>query len=308
MEHLIRFQVFTTTAAFSSFLLENRLVWIQAILPDLQIVRVRIDTGTSTIKPHHVVTLACLLEEYRLANIKIVFELTECIVYRYLESIGFLSQWGQVGTAEASFDFPNDSNSFVLWRVTRERMNDYVYRAYEHYKAKIFYDKDLTGLFTFLSEVFNNVFDHAFSDDATERIAFAMIQYYPGRGQLIFAVADFGIGIPKSVNQYLSRKNLPTVSPKEALQKALQLHFTSHSRKHNQGRGLDTLRTGVEALKGQFTIQTSHLLYHVSREGKVFLHPLPDIDFPGTTVQIRLFKESLPAEDAEIIEDDVAFL
>ncbi|WP_223653381.1 hypothetical protein [Hymenobacter psoromatis] len=308
MEHLICFQVFTTTAALSAFLLENRLVWIQAVLPDLQIVRVRIDTGASTIKPHHVVTLACLLEEYRLADIEIVFELTDCIVCRYLESIGFLSQWGQVGTTGASFTFPNDLNSFVLWRVTRERMNDYVYSAYTHYKVNAFYSKDLTGLFTFLSEVFNNVFDHAFSDDATERVAFAMIQYYPSRERLIFAVADFGMGIPKSVNRYLSSKDLPTVSPTEALQKALQLHFTAHSRKHNQGRGLDTLRTGVEALKGQFTILTSHLLYNVSRKGTVFFQPLPDIDFPGTTVQIRLFKDSLPDEDAEIIEDDVAFL
>lgn len=308
MEHLIRFRVFSTTAELSAFLLENRFVRVQTELPDLRLVKVRIDTGSSTVKPHHVVTLACLLEEYNLSNIKIAFELTDCIACHYLESIGFLSQWSQPVTEPAGLIFPNDLNTFVLWRVTPEKMVEYIYGAHDYYKATTFINKDLSGIITFLGELFNNVFDHAFSDAATERVAFVMMQYYPSRGRLIFAVADFGMGIPAAVNRYLKKVDSPMVSPKEALEKALKLHFTSHSRKHNQGRGLDTLRTGVEALRGQLTILTSYLLYNVGRNGTEYYQLLPDINFPGTTVQIRLFKDSLADEESEVVEDDVVFL
>lgn len=307
MEHTITFLIFTTNVELSAFLLENRLVKVQSCLPTLSSVRVGIDTSNATIKPHHVVTLACLLEEYKIAGIPITFNVAACVAGRYLASIGFFAQWERDPSEHTGFVFPADHTSFALWRVEQERMNEYVYGAYDHYKAAFFAQKDLSGLITFLSEIFNNVFDHAFSDTATERIAFAMMQYYPSRGRLFFAVADFGMGIPAAVNRYLRSVNQPVVSPQETLQKALKLHFTSHSRKHNQGRGLDTLRTGVEALKGNLTILTSHLIYNVSRDGKEFYQPLPAIDFPGTTVQIRLFQDSLPDEETEIIEDDVAF-
>ncbi len=68
----------------------------------------------------------------------------------------------------------------------------------------------------YLSELFN-VFDHAFPDTSTERIAFAMMQYYPSRGRLLFAVADFGMGIPAAVNRYLRSINEPAVSAQETL-------------------------------------------------------------------------------------------
>lgn len=306
MEHVIYFQVFTTTAAFASFLLDNRLVKVRASKPELTLLRVNL-ANEQTVKPHHVVTLACLLEEYWLAGIVIRFEASDSVVYAYLRDISFLKQWdASTRATPEGFALPTDSTSFVFWKVEPESMADYAESAYRHYKAHFFQGKELSVLPTYLAEIFNNIFDHAFAAEATERIAYCMLQYYPATERLFIAVADFGMGIPNSVNRYLKSQNQQPLSPVEALKQSLQLHFSAKSRPHNRGRGLNTLSTGLAALGGTLTIQTSHALYHIDSAGNTYPRALTGENFPGTTIAIRLLHERLPAEESDIVDDEAS--
>ena len=185
-------------------------------------------------------------------------------------------------------------------------MTTYARSAYQHFKGHFFQDKSFEFLPIYLGEMLNNVFDHAFAGAATERVAFAMLQYYPEGKRLFVTVSDFGMGIAKTVNRFLTRQGQEPVTATEALEKALEFRFTSQSKPHNQGRGLDTLRTGIRELNGMLTIQTSRAIYHVSREGKVFNHPLADVDYPGTTVSLRIYYEGMPAEETDVLEGDAA--
>lgn len=306
MEHTILFQAFTTSSELASFLLNNRLVKVQAANAALSSLRVEL-TSEQTVKPHHVVTLACLLEEYWLAGIPIYFEGSNSVVYSYLESIGFLNQWPQAPRPTPStFTVSPGSTSFAFWKVEQETMAAYAESAYRHYNASFFQHKDLAVLPTYLAEIFNNVADHAFAQGAAERIAYCMLQYYPSTRRLFIAVADFGMGIPNSVNRYLKSQGQEQLLPVEALRQALQLHFSARSRPHNRGRGLDTLRTGLAGLGGTLTIQTSQAIYHIDSAGNPYPRALAGENFPGTTVAIRLFYDNLPPEEADVLEDEAS--
>ncbi|MGI4834957.1 MAG: hypothetical protein ACRYFK_16005 [Janthinobacterium lividum] len=204
-EHTIHFQALITSYELSDFLLSNRLQRVEAMHPLLRGVRVVIG-GTNTVKPHHVTTLACLLDEYHRAGIPIHFEEENVVVFPYLRTIGFFAQWDTPGNdAEIStFQVATDSTSFILWRAEPAAMNAYVQSAYQHYSASFFREKNLTFLTTYLAELFNNVFDHAFTAIISNRVAFGMVQYYPSRRRLFIAVSDFGLGIPKTINHFLT--------------------------------------------------------------------------------------------------------
>jgi hypothetical protein len=303
-EHHILFQAFYNSDDLANFLLTNRFERVRALMPSMHRVLVIIG-GTRTVKPHHVTTLACLLEEYRLGGVIIRFESVNRVVYQYLESIRFLARWTAVDSTPSHL-LPSDPTAFTLWKVDQESMTAYARSAYQHFKAHFFQDKSFDFLPIYLGEMLNNVFDHAFAGAATERVAFAMLQYYPAGKRLFVTVSDFGMGIAKTVNRFLVAQGQEPVTATEALEKALVFRFTSQSKPHNQGRGLDTLRTGIRELNGMLTIQTSRAIYHVSREGKVFNHALADVDYPGTTVSLRIFYDDIPNEETDILEDDTA--
>jgi|GEM_PF-7049249 len=304
IEHCIHFQAFLTSAELSSFLLNNRLDWVRGPLPQLAHVRVIVE-GSTTAKPHHITTLACLLEEYRQAGITISFEDGGSIVYPYLEEIGFFTRWepGYTFSTE-SLLLPADSRPFVLWQVQRETLDAYILSAHQHYASHFFRGKDLSFLATYLAELFNNVLDHAFAGEATERIAFAFLQYYPSRGRLFISVSDFGTGIPTSVNRFLQSQGENPVTPAEAVKWALKLHSSAKSKPHNRGWGLHTVSTGIALLRGQLVIQTSQAVYAVVQSGQQKLSRLPATPFPGTTVSMTMFYDELADAETSVTDED----
>jgi hypothetical protein len=305
-EYCIHFQAFLTSPELSEFLLSNRFERVKGMMPSLTQVRVIIQ-GDTTAKPHHVTSLACLLEEYKQGGAAILFEDGGSAVYRYLEQIGFFARW-QPGY---SFDMesllvPVGSTSFVLWQVNRETLDTYANSAYQHYYNSFFQGKDLSSLTTYLAELFNNAADHAFASEATERIAFGFLQYYPSRRRLFISVSDFGMGIPSSVNRFLRSKGEEPIMASEAVKKALKLNFTVKSQPYNRGWGLHTISTGIELLRGQLAIQTSRVIYVVLQNGKKILHNMPDNPFPGTTASITMFYDELPDAESTILDEDAS--
>lgn len=305
-EYPIHFQAFLTSAELSSFLLNNRLEWVRGQFPQLTQVRVIVE-GSTTAKPHHITTLACLLEEYKQAEIAISFENGGSTVYSYLEEINFFAYW----QPDYAFDMeslllPTDCRPFVLWQIQRETSDTYIQSAHRHYASHFFQGKDIHFLADYLAELFNNVLDHAFAGEATERIAFAFLQYYPSRGRLFVSVSDFGMGIPASVNRFLRKQSKEPIMPAEAVKWALKLHYTARSRPHNRGWGLHTVSTGIEVLRGQLVIQTSRVVYAIVQSGEQKLSRLPNTAFPGTTIFITMFYDELPDEEASIMDEEAS--
>jgi hypothetical protein len=136
-EHHIYFQAFNTSPELAEFLLDNRWEKVHGLMPGVQRVLVIVH-GTLTVKPHHVTTLACLLEEYRLAGVAIRFDSGNAEVYRYLESIHFFARFTEPSAAGQEFIQPHDPTSFGLWPVEPEGMNDFVRSAYQHFKGHFF--------------------------------------------------------------------------------------------------------------------------------------------------------------------------
>jgi anti-sigma regulatory factor (Ser/Thr protein kinase) len=84
---------------------------------------------------------------------------------------------------------------------------------------------------TCMSELLNNIADHTRYD-----IGGVAAQHFPNANQVKIAIADFGLGIPKSV-----AKEKPGLSDQEAIIIATQDGFTTRSKPQNRGAGLDYL-------------------------------------------------------------------
>ena len=307
MEHIIRFQTNFSSLESARFLLDNRYLRVAATCPNLTHLRLDFSLCKS-LKPHHVVSLACLLDEYQQARICITIDASDTPAYQYLRRLGFLQRWLAPGWTNADDQAlaTRDLTSSRLWRFTVGEDTAFINETYARLKACFFAQKDVSALPSYLGEIINNVFDHAFASEAADRLAYALVQYYPSSGRLFVAVADFGIGIPNSVNRFLTQHGHEAVSAVESVRRAMLPLFSSHSRPHNRGRGLDTLRTGIQGLQGFMLIQTSGVLYYLNGAGKEQIFPVEEFHFPGTTLSLRLFENKLLADEAEITDDEAS--
>jgi anti-sigma regulatory factor (Ser/Thr protein kinase) len=82
-----------------------------------------------------------------------------------------------------------------------------------------------------IEEVLNNIKDHA-----DEKTGCVFAQYVPANHEVLISISDFGVGIPYNV-----QKKLPTYTDHEALRQAVERGFSTQSKPHNRGFGLDNL-------------------------------------------------------------------
>ncbi|MHB2207760.1 ATP-binding protein [Methylobacterium sp. CM6257] len=149
----------------------------------------------------------------------------------------------------------------------------------------------LVSFQTCISEVFNNIADHAKLE-----IGSIFVQHFPNENCIHIAVADFGLGIPASI-----RRVMPGLTDEEAVVKAVEEGFTSQSTPRNRGAGLDfLLRTVASHNKGTVTIYSSHTVVRFDDPGTgIRSTVLTSRGFcPGTTIDIRLKTDTI-----EEIED-----
>jgi len=157
-------------------------------------------------------------------------------------------------------------------------------------KNRYFKKKDLTSVRESLTEAYYNVFDHA---DAKGN-AFSMLIFNELQGVLNVAVCDFGIGIARSVKDFLGTD----ISDSEAIKKAMESNFTVGSKSYNSGQGLSNIRRcctdgdklWIVANRGLFIINDSN---EELRE--------LDFDFNGTLLFYSLSLDHF--DDEEILED-----
>ncbi len=232
----------------------------------------------------HLVTLACLIQflldngwkPYLSSNNE---EVDDYIYNDLCFSEYWMGKKNHVDTIQSS-------HIFNLWRVIDDEKDLYAKEVERYFKHNYFHNKDLSAISLSLTEAFYNVFDHANAKDN----AFSLIMYDKDKQVLHAAISDFGIGVAKSVRNYL-----PTIGDdKAALLKAVENNFTVKSTGRNKGKGLDNILSCANVSR----LCSGHaLLVDINRERRCYN---VNFYFPGTLLYFEVNLAQM--EDEEILD------
>ncbi|MEO6883121.1 MAG: ATP-binding protein [Bacteroidia bacterium] len=292
--HYLAVETSNITEDWADFLNQNRLTKLnkhpQTIEFDMLNVRF--------IKPHHVVSLACLIEEYHLKKIEISFKNTSSKGAKYLEKLNFFQYWEE-GFNRKDYRQTQIGTAFCLWKLHPEMISPYTSMSTNYYRNHFFSGKDLQPLDTALVEIFNNIIDHAQSEVS----GYVFTQYYPNKNEIVLSMCDFGKGIPNTINTFLKQEGKEPLTDDEALEKAFEKGFSTKSTPQNRGFGLNNVISAVKTLKSGLTITSNHGF--VEQNSTYFRKRAIANNFPGTQIVIKLKTENLrPLETEEISEQE----
>ena len=277
------------------FLNANRYI-NQQEKPDALIINL---CSVTFIEPHHVVSLACLIEEYFLSDTEIKFSVCENRSIKYLRELEFFNYWKK-GFDRGKHRKTKVGTALCLWKVNAEMVHSYVVYAQRYFQKNFFSGKDLQPLNTALAETFNNILDHAKSQAG----GYVFTQYYPQKHLIIISVCDFGKGIADKINEYLQAEENRTIASDSALLLAFKKGFSTKSTPHNRGFGLNTVSSLAKSMRST--------LYFISNDAFVgqqitgtLVKGRMENSFPGTQILIRLDTRHLrPLAEEEIIEEE----
>jgi len=258
---------------------------------------------TCFLEPHHLVSLACLIEEYFLEGSSIVFKPANSHkINTYLANIKFCEYWNE-GFNRNNFTRGDIKTALCLWKVSEIMIDSYANQAQEYFEQNYFSgEKDLAALSRSLKEVFNNIFNHANSPVD----GYVLTQFYPNRanGEIVTSVCDFGVGIPKKINEFWLDNGHESLADDKALEQAFTLHVSSKSTPQNRGLGLPNLMANVQGLRGDLHVYSNQaFLNYEDSKGSCFY--IANKSFPGTLINVNLKTQYLP--QAEEVIDSYEF-
>jgi anti-sigma regulatory factor (Ser/Thr protein kinase) len=247
----------------------------------------------SFLLPYHIVILACIVENLITRGIKVHFRELKDKLRRYLNDIRFLQYW-EPGFNRDAYTVVRIETTLCLWHISETMIFQYADYARRYYETNFFKGLDLDSLHINLCEVFNNIFDHANSPIN----GYVFTQYYPAKNVIIIAICDFGVGIPKKVNDYRIGLHLDELPDNEAIIEALKDGFTTKSTEKNKGIGLCTVLNIVRSLNGRLKIVSNKGFYTSETSQKEASSLIITEGFPGCLIWIEL--DSTKFEKREI--------
>lgn len=250
------------------------------------------------LKPFMLTTLACLIEEYFQNGFRInIVSNPKFKNSKYLRNIRFDDYW--------SFEFDRDNftnvqieTTLCLWHISEPMINSYASSAQGYYERNVFPGMELEQLNLCLVEAFNNIYDHSNS----KIDGYVITQYFPSSHKLEFSICDFGVGIARSVNKFLSDSENNELEDSAAIKKAFEKKFTVQSSPRNMGFGLDNLLSIVKVLNGElFVIANEGYVYFKKNkllEGKRLEGP-----FSGTVINIVFDTRRFSQKEDEVRDE-----
>jgi hypothetical protein len=227
------------------------------------------------------VILACIIEGFHIKGCKITFSGGSPNFNNHLNNIKFKSYWSE-GFDREKFTLSRNETTLCLWKISEEMT--YSYSAYaKKYFQRFAEDKDLVPLASNIDEVFNNIFDHSESPVT----GYIITQYYPRNRKISFAVCDFGIGIPTSVNRNRIQGHKNAITDDLALHLSLEQGFSVKSTPRNRGFGLNNILALTEACTGQLEI-VSNSVYLGKKSGELLSIGIVNYNFEGTLIKVEL--------------------
>lgn len=279
------------------FISSNRFEHIKRQHPDLKCINLNFVRG-SFMEPFHIVSLACLIEEYYLNKIVVsITNINDSTLKKYLEDINFLNYW-----KSNSGYLPSERKTALgLWKISLEMIDAYAREAKEYFERNYIENKDLMPLSTALSELFMNIFDHSKSPVS----GFCLTQYYPNLKKIKFSVCDFGVGIPNSINAYLAQKGDRELTDIDCLLKAFEFKFTTQSTPRNRGFGLDTIKSIIKGNKGSLSVVSNKANFKISNADIKATEQ--QYSFNGTHFELILSIDNLTEKSEETEDFDFEF-
>lgn len=196
--------------------------------------------------------------------------------------------------ADQKQSFPT---AIPIRRIDVSTMNAYIDHALKFFSGYCI-GKDIAILSVCISEIINNVNDHSES----EHDAYIFCQHYPKQNRIKFAISDLGVGIPKTVNDYLLLNGMTELKNVDALDWAIQKGKSAKSQKHNKGLGLYNI---ISFLKdtGTLEIYSENVYCSLDWFGNIRFKPNPIRNFKGTLISIDININTLEPFDETILED-----
>ncbi|WP_421810544.1 ATP-binding protein [Flagellimonas sp.] len=233
--------------------------------------------------PFQIVIIGCLIEQLILwYNVEVIFKGGTMVLNNHLNNIKLKRYW-EVDFDRDRYTKSNNGTTLCLWHISKQMIETYGMQAQSYFRRTFFNNKDLQPLASALVEVFNNVFDHSKSNVN----GYVLTQYFPNLHRLQFAVCDFGIGIPTSVNDFLvSQRQVPLLD-ENAIVKSISRGFTSRSIPRNAGFGLANVKDFVKSSNGRMTIFSNQGYFRVKYGVEDLCQGMP-INFKGTLIDVSI--------------------
>ena len=244
------------------------------------------ELNPTKVHPEHVVTLACLIEDIiRNGHQRVIIDTSPLGLFLW-DKCRLRQYWGE----NQNYSKSPDDTILNLWRINQEGKSVHGEQVTSYLRNMFFKNKDLSAVGNSLTEAYFNVFDHA---DAKGN-AFSMLMFDEETCVLRVAVCDFGIGVAKTVKDFINED----IPDKDAIDKAMQDNFTIESTSHNKGFGLRNIRDCCTEKDSLWILSNTGAL--VFSDGNVRKMDM-DFHFGGSLI---FYSVSLSHfEDEEIIAD-----
>lgn len=249
----------------------------------------------SNIKPYHITPLACIIHEYHRKSFKIKLKNIPIEISDYLSSFNFEQFCNN--TSQTNYFNSSDSKIMPLYLIDKTSFNIYPNLAENYFETNHFDGRSLFSLSSSLAELMNNIFDHS----GSKIPGYTFTQYNTKTNYIITGVCDFGVGIPVKVNRFLISTGENRLSKKDALMKAFEYKFSTMSKPHNKGYGLDNILSVVKELKSKVLIISNNVIFRVLEDGSEQATELSE-NFPGTLFVIWINTNALPEKEDEMDE------
>ena len=254
-------------------------------------------TFCNKLYPWDVVPLACLIHEYKTEKYRIRFCNYSESVYKQLTDFGLI-QLIESNKKQSHFPQPHQKNILPLWLIEEGAHNYYPGESKKYFENNHLNGLDLEPLHISLGEMINNIFDHSKSKIP----GYTTTQFIPESNELITCVCDFGITIPKCINKHRISRSETQLNDLDAIILATQINYSSLSKPHNRGIGLNNLLNITTHLNGRFLIASGKAGF--SKDGKKdHENFILKNRFPGTMVVITINTTKLEDKEFEISDE-----
>lgn len=233
----------------------------------------------------HIVTLSCLIDYAKKQGVLVYLRIEDKDLRGYIFNDVRIRQYWKEKKDEV-FSIP-EAQPFNLWRIEEKYYTNYAMALNRFFERTYFEGKDLSGLNSCISELFQNIIDHSEANGN----AFFAISYDKAGEQIDIAICDFGVGIP-----YTLRKQFKEDT--SALKESLTPGVSARTKEHNMGYGMDNI---VSTMSKRDIIRIiSNKAFLVKSKSKEYVFSLP-YDFKGTLIYLTVSTNSF--EDLEIIDE-----
>jgi hypothetical protein len=267
-------------------------------IPTLQIdekSRLTIDfMSVGFLSPAQFVVLACSIEYlHSKFQCQILFKGGTAGLNSHLDNIKFKLYWTPNFNRD-NYTRSKNNSTLCLWHISQSMIDQYGQQAQKYFKNTFFSTKDLQPLSHSMVEVFNNIFDH--SDSSIQ--GYVITQFFPNINKLTFAVCDFGLGIPTTINKFLYNNKKVELKHNLAIEKALERGMTIRSLPNNAGFGLTNVLEFTDDSKGQISIFSNNG-YYIKKWNEPQKSGILSYPFNGTMIIVDIDTDTFDEFDLE---------